>query len=181
MPDSGRSGAALAPREAAQLGALPHRRRTPNFTTIRMTAPGCGRNAKSAAWTAALPSMAPAGRWPGPATDSSSNLLRELADVIVVGVGAVRIEGYSGVRMGVVQRQHRQAQAKAKFRNWQSSPRSSRLDRDMAVFTRTEMAPLVLTTTAVADDTPALAEPRRGDPRAPATIRARSMRRCSCP
>lgn len=30
---------------------------------------------------------------------------------------------------------------------------SGRLDRDMAVFTRTEMAPLVLTTTAVADDT----------------------------
>lgn len=45
----------------------------------------------------------------GPGDRFVFNLLRELADVIVVGVGTVRIEGYSGVRMGVVQRQHRQA------------------------------------------------------------------------
>lgn len=89
----------------------------------------------------------------GPGDRFVFNLLRELADVIVVGVGTVRIEGYSGVRMGVVQRQHRQARGQSEVPQLAIVTRSGRLDRDMAVFTRTEMAPLVLTTTAVADDT----------------------------
>ncbi|OYL19451.1 hypothetical protein A5N45_13050, partial [Streptococcus pneumoniae] len=42
------------------------------------------------------------GAMAGPGDRFVFNLLRELADVIVVGVGTVRIEGYSGVRMGVV-------------------------------------------------------------------------------
>lgn len=93
------------------------------------------------------------GAMAGPGDRFVFNLLRELADVIVVGVGTVRIEGYSGVRMGVVQRQHRQARGQSEVPQLAIVTRSGRLDRDMAVFTRTEMAPLVLTTTAVADDT----------------------------
>lgn len=93
------------------------------------------------------------GAMAGPGDRFVFNLLRELADVIVVGVGTVRIEGYSDVRMGVVQRQHRQARGQSEVPQLAIVTRSGRLDRDMAVFTRTEMAPLVLTTTAVADDT----------------------------
>ncbi|MXI81279.1 pyrimidine reductase family protein [Mycobacterium tuberculosis] len=88
------------------------------------------------------------GAMAGPGDRFVFNLLRELADVIVVGVGTVRIEGYSGVRMGVVQRQHRQARGQSEVPQLAIVTRSGRLDRDMAVFTRTEMAPLVLTTTA---------------------------------
>src|ERR1700745_2498260 len=38
----------------------------------------------------------------GPGDRLIFNLLRELADVIVVGAGTVRIEGYSGAHLGVV-------------------------------------------------------------------------------
>ncbi len=54
--------------KAAQLGALPLRRRTPSFS-YRMTAPGCGRTSSSGR---RAPSIT--GRWPGPATDSSSTV-----------------------------------------------------------------------------------------------------------
>ena len=45
----------------------------------------------------------------GPSDRVIFNLLRELADVIVVGAGTVRIENYSGAQLGVAQRQRRQA------------------------------------------------------------------------
>src|ERR1700739_3574964 len=41
------------------------------------------------------------------------NLLRELADVIMVGAGTVRIEGYSGAHLGAAQRQRRQARGQS--------------------------------------------------------------------
>src|ERR1700722_7675150 len=81
------------------------------------------------------------------------NLLRELADVIVVGAGTVRIEGYSGAQLGAAQRQHRQARGHSEIPPVALIPRSGRLDRDMPVFTRTEVSPLVLTCTAAADET----------------------------
>ena len=81
------------------------------------------------------------------------NLLRELADVIVVGAGTVRIEGYSGAQLGAAQRQHRQAQGQTEIPPLAIITRSGRLDRDMPVFTRTEVPPLVLTCTAAADET----------------------------
>ena len=81
------------------------------------------------------------------------NLLRELADVIVVGAGTVRIEGYSGAQLGAAQRQHRQAQGQTEIPPLAIITRSGRLDRDMPVFTRTEVPPLVLTCTADADET----------------------------
>ena len=81
------------------------------------------------------------------------NLLRELADVIVVGAGTVRIEGYSGAHLGVSQRQGREARGQSEVPRLAIVTKSGRLDRDMGVFTRTEVPPMVLTCTAAAAET----------------------------
>jgi riboflavin biosynthesis pyrimidine reductase len=80
-------------------------------------------------------------------------LLRELADVIVVGAGTVRVEGYSGAHAGIAERQRRQARGQSEVPQLAIVTKSGFLDRDMGVFTRTEVAPLVLTCTATADET----------------------------
>ncbi len=89
----------------------------------------------------------------GPGDRLVFNLLRELADVIVVGAGTVRIEGYSGAHVGAAQRQRRQARGQSEVPQLAIVTRSGRLDRDMAVFTRTEVAPLVLTCAAAVEET----------------------------
>jgi riboflavin biosynthesis pyrimidine reductase len=89
----------------------------------------------------------------GPGDRHIFNLLRELADVIVVGAGTVRIEGYSGAHLAVAQRQGRQARGQSEVPRLAIVTKSGRLDRDMAVFTRTEVPPLVLTCTAAAAET----------------------------
>ncbi|KAA1248553.1 pyrimidine reductase family protein [Mycobacterium simiae] len=78
-------------------------------------------------------------------------LLRALADVIVVGAGTVRVEGYSGAQLGVVERQRRQARGQSEVPQLAIVTRSGRLARDLTVFTRTEVPPLVLTAAAAAD------------------------------
>ncbi len=88
----------------------------------------------------------------GPGDRLIFNLLRELADVIVVGAGTVRIEGYSGAHLSVAQRQRRQARGQSEVPQLAVVTKSGRLGRDMAVFTRTEVPPLVLTCTAAADE-----------------------------
>ncbi|WP_144206377.1 pyrimidine reductase family protein [Mycobacterium tilburgii] len=80
-------------------------------------------------------------------------LLRELADVIVVGAGTVRVEGYSGAHAGVAERQRRQARGQTEVPQLAIVSRSGQLERDMGVFTRTEVPPLVLTCTAAAEET----------------------------
>jgi riboflavin biosynthesis pyrimidine reductase len=89
----------------------------------------------------------------GPGDRHIFNLLRELADVIVVGAGTVRVEGYSGAHLGVAQRQGRQARGQSEVPRLAIVTKSGHLDRDMAVFTRTEVPPLVLTCTAAAAET----------------------------
>jgi riboflavin biosynthesis pyrimidine reductase len=89
----------------------------------------------------------------GPGDRHIFNLLRELADVIVVGAGTVRIEGYSGAHLGVAERQGRQARGQGEVPRLAIVTKSGRLDRDMAVFTRTEVPPLVLTCTAATAET----------------------------
>ncbi len=89
----------------------------------------------------------------GPGDRIVFNLLRELADVIVVGAGTVRIEGYSGAHLGAAQRQRRRARGQSEVPQLAIVTKSGHLDRDMAVFTRTEVPPLVLTCTAAADAT----------------------------
>jgi riboflavin biosynthesis pyrimidine reductase len=89
----------------------------------------------------------------GPGDRHIFNLLRELADVIVVGAGTVRNEGYSGAHVGVAQRHGRQARGQSEVPRLAIVTKSGHLDRDMGVFTRTEVPPLVLTCTAAAADT----------------------------
>lgn len=93
------------------------------------------------------------GTMAGPGDRFIFHLLRELADVIVVGAGTVRIEGYSGAHLGAVQRQRRQARAQGEVPQLAIVTNSGHLDRDMGVFTRTEVSPLVLTCRAAADAT----------------------------
>jgi riboflavin biosynthesis pyrimidine reductase len=81
------------------------------------------------------------------------NLLRELADVVLVGAGTVRVENYSGARPSVTQRQRRQARGQSEVPQLAIVTRAGRLDRDMGVFTRTEVPPLVLTCTKAAEST----------------------------
>jgi 5-amino-6-(5-phosphoribosylamino)uracil reductase len=89
----------------------------------------------------------------GPGDRQIFNLLRELADVIVVGAGTVRVENYSGAHLAVAQRQQRQARGQSEVPQLAIVTRSGRLDGDMAVFTRTEVPPLVLTCAAAAEKT----------------------------
>jgi riboflavin biosynthesis pyrimidine reductase len=87
----------------------------------------------------------------GPGDRNIFNLLRELADVIVVGAGTVRIENYSGAHLGVAQRQRRQGRGQGEVPQLAIVTNSGHLDRDMPVFTRTEVPPLVLTCAAAAE------------------------------
>jgi riboflavin biosynthesis pyrimidine reductase len=93
------------------------------------------------------------GTMAGPGDRYIFNLLRELADVILVGAGTVRTEGYSGAHLGVAQRQQRQARGQSEVPQLAIVTKSGRLDRDAGVFTRTEVPPLLLTCAAAADQT----------------------------
>jgi riboflavin biosynthesis pyrimidine reductase len=77
-------------------------------------------------------------------------VMRELADVIVVGAGTVRSENYGGAQLTVAQRQDRQARGQAEVPPIAIVSRSGRLDGDLRVFIQTEVPPLVLTTAAAA-------------------------------
>lgn len=72
-------------------------------------------------------------------------LMRELADVIVVGAGTVRTENYSGAHLGAGERARRQGRGQAELPPIAMVTRSGHLDRDLLVFTHTEVPPLVLT------------------------------------
>lgn len=87
----------------------------------------------------------------GPGDRSLFHLLRELADVIVVGAGTVRAEGYKGAHLGVAARQQRQARGQAEIPPLAVVTGSGRLDRDLGVFTQTEVRPLVMTSRAAVD------------------------------
>ena len=72
-------------------------------------------------------------------------LMRELADVIVVGAGTVRTENYSGAQLGATERAQRQARWQGEVPPIAIVTRTGHLDRDLLVFTHTEVPPLVLT------------------------------------
>ena len=93
------------------------------------------------------------GQLGGPGDRAVFSLLRELADVILVGAGTVRAEGYAGARPTVAQRQRRQARGQSEVPQLAIVTKSGRLERDMPVFTRTEVPPLVCTCAAAADQT----------------------------
>ncbi|MFZ1163641.1 pyrimidine reductase family protein [Mycobacterium sp.] len=81
------------------------------------------------------------------------SVLREVADVVLVGAGTVRAEGYAGARPTVAQRHRRQARGQSEVPQLAIVTRSGQLERDMPVFTRTEVPPLICTCAAVADRT----------------------------
>ncbi len=81
----------------------------------------------------------------GPGDRAVFRLLRELADVVVVGAGTVQVETYSGAQLGVAQRQHRHARGQAEVPPIAIVTRSGELDHDLPVFTQTEVPPLLLT------------------------------------
>ncbi|MHA7650560.1 pyrimidine reductase family protein [Mycobacterium sp. ML4] len=89
----------------------------------------------------------------GPGDRAVFVVMRELADVIVVGAGTVRAEGYSGAQLSVGQRQQRQARGQSEVPPLAIVTKSGHLDNDLGVFTRTEVRPLVLTCAAAADET----------------------------
>lgn len=89
----------------------------------------------------------------GPGDRTVFTLLRALADVIVVGAGTVRAENYGGAHLNVAERQRRRDRGQSEVPRLAIVTRSGRLDRDLRVFTETELPPLVLTCAAAADDT----------------------------
>lgn len=94
------------------------------------------------------------GQLGGPGDRLVFHLLRELADVILVGAGTVRIEGYGGAQLSAAARQRRMsrvADRQAEVPQLAIVTNSGRLDPDAPVFTKTEVAPLILTCTAAAE------------------------------
>lgn len=88
----------------------------------------------------------------GPGDRRLFGVLRELADVIVVGAGTARAENYAGLQMTVTQRQNRQGRGQSEIPPIALVTRSGRLDHDLPVLTRTEVPPLVLTCADAAAD-----------------------------
>ncbi len=80
------------------------------------------------------------------------SLMRQAADVILVGAATVRIENYSGAQMPVAARQERQRRGQAEVPPIAVVTRSGNLDPGSRLFTRTEVAPLILTTSRFHDD-----------------------------
>lgn len=81
-----------------------------------------------------------------PADQEVFALLRGLADVILVGAGTARAEGYGGARMTQALRAERMARGQAAVPPIAVLTASARLDPSSALLTDTEVAPLVLTT-----------------------------------
>jgi riboflavin biosynthesis pyrimidine reductase len=73
------------------------------------------------------------------------SLMRYAADVIVVGAATVRIENYSGAQLPVAARQERQRRGQAEVPPIAVVTHSGDLDPDALLFTRTEVPPLILT------------------------------------
>src|SRR6202046_3345504 len=88
------------------------------------------------------------GQLGGPGDRAVFHVLREVADVILVGAGTVRAEGYSGAR-----RNRGRARGQSEVPPLAIVTRSGRLDRDLPIFTRTEVPPIVCTCAAAADQT----------------------------
>lgn len=81
----------------------------------------------------------------GPGDRAVFHLLRALADIIVVGAGTVRAESYAGAHLNVGDRQHRRERGQTEVPQLAIVSGSGRLDRELPVFTATEVPPLVLT------------------------------------
>ncbi|TRW84828.1 pyrimidine reductase family protein [Mycolicibacterium sp. 018/SC-01/001] len=81
------------------------------------------------------------------------SVLRELADVVLVGAATVRAEDYSGAAPTAEQRAAREARGQAAVPPIALLTRSGSVDPDAAVFQRTEVPPIVFTSAAAAPET----------------------------
>lgn len=84
------------------------------------------------------------GKLGGPPDRKVFNTLRSLADVILVGAGTVRAEGYGPARMDDEQRRQREARGQQPVPPIAVITRSGNLDRSSPFFTEAEAAPIVL-------------------------------------
>jgi riboflavin biosynthesis pyrimidine reductase len=89
----------------------------------------------------------------GPGDRAVFAALRELADVIVVGAATARVENYAGVQLGAAERLTRHNRGQAEVPPIAVVTRSGLLAHDAKLFHRTEVVPLVLTSSAAVDDT----------------------------
>jgi len=80
------------------------------------------------------------------------SLMRHAADVILVGAATVRVENYSGAQLSVAARQERQHRGQAEVPPIAVVTRSGNLDPSARLFTRTEVPPLIFTTSRFHDD-----------------------------
>ncbi len=94
-----------------------------------------------------------AGGLAGPGDRAVFALMRELADVILVGAGTVRIENYSGAQFNPAQRQARQRRGQAEVPPIAVVTNRGVFDHDAKLFTRTEVPPLILTSAQTAEET----------------------------
>jgi riboflavin biosynthesis pyrimidine reductase len=81
----------------------------------------------------------------GPGDRALFTLMRQAADVILVGAGTVRVENYSGAQLSISQRQARQRRGQQEVPPVAVVSRSGVLDHDARLFTHTEVPPLILT------------------------------------
>lgn len=88
----------------------------------------------------------------GPGDRAVFNFMRQAADVILMGASTVRIENYSGVQLSVAQREARQRRGQAEVPPIAVVTASADFDHDAKFFTRTEVAPLILTASDTVDD-----------------------------
>ncbi|MBU9764721.1 pyrimidine reductase family protein [Mycobacterium sp. TNTM28] len=88
----------------------------------------------------------------GPGDRAVFNLMRQRADVILMGASTVRIENYSGVQLSITQREERQRRGQAEVPPIAVITASAAFDHEAKFFTRTEVPPLILTTTRTVDE-----------------------------
>ena len=94
-----------------------------------------------------------AGGLAGAGDRSLFTMMRNAADVIVVGAATVRVENYSGAQVPLAARHDRQRRGQAEVPPIAVVTRSGDLDPDARFFTRAEVPPLILTCADAVDDT----------------------------
>jgi riboflavin-specific deaminase-like protein len=87
-----------------------------------------------------------AGGLTGPADQRLFQLLRSLTDVVVVGAGTMRTEGYGPVRLDAAQRAQRQARGQSPVPPIAVVTHSCHLDWTAPFFSEAEARPILLTT-----------------------------------
>jgi riboflavin biosynthesis pyrimidine reductase len=80
-------------------------------------------------------------------------VMREAADVVVVGAGTVRAENYSGAALSVAARERRQRRGQREVPPIAVVTASGALEPDSRLFALSEIPPLVFTTTASVEAT----------------------------